>query len=442
MLGNSTKSKNHFAAYIQNMTPLSTQTFGGTLDVLGIPEVLQLVSSSRKTGVLRFAPSHPELELKLALRDGRVVGVTGRSVPKITDVLLRFGVPPQTVGQLGAALHQSKNPQVLQTLGQDILEKTPRWRLEFGLLPLWQLRVGEFEFATTEAPASLETGLNLEPAMLEVARRVDELSRLVAVPLEAVYNIAERVGDFSSALKTLMPPDWNLLNTIDGESDVLSVGTQALLPYDELTKRLLHLEQVGLIELKNAQRGVQRKYTRLQPGDLAPAFTLPALDGSSFSLGSLRGKKTLLAFFRHAGCPFCNLRVHQLIEAYPRLQRFGIEVVGVFGSSLEGLRARVGQQRPPFALLADPDDAIHTLYGTNRSVLGLLASFSPSGLGNYLEGLRLGIQHGSTDGEATRMPADFLIAPDLKIEQALYGGNAGEHITIKALEQWGMVGAR
>jgi peroxiredoxin len=420
------------------MNAVSAQTFSGTLDLLGVSEILQLVSSSQKTGVLRFIPDNPDLELKIAVRDGRVVGVTGRSVPKITDVLLKFGVPAQTVGALGAALNQSKNPQVLHALGREVLEKTLRWRLEFGLLPLWQQKTGAFEFAAIEPPASLESGLTFEPIMLEVARRVDELARLPALPLGAVYNIAERVGDFSSALKTLMPPDWNLLNAIDGHADVLGVGAQTLQPLDELTQRLLHLEQVGLIEPSLARRGVQRKYTRLMRGNYAPAFTLPALDGSSFSLGSLRGKKTLLSFFRHAGCPFCNLRVHQLIEAYPRLQRLGVEVVGVFGSSLEGLRARVGQQRPPFPLLADPDDAIHTLYGTNRSLLGLLASFSPNGIGNYLEGLRLGIQHGSTDGEATRMPADFLIAPDLKIEQALYGGNASEHISLKALEQWGM----
>lgn len=283
------------------MTGLSSQVFSGTLDVLGISEVLQLVSSSRKTGVLRFVPKQPELELKIALRDGRVVGVVGRSVPKITDVLLKFGVPAQTVGRLGAALSQSKDPQVLQTLGREMLEATLRWRLEFGLLPLWQENLGGFEFSASEPPTSVELGLALEPTMLEVARRVDELSRLTNVPLATIYNIAERVGDFSGSLKTLMPADWNLLNLIDGQTDVLALGVLTLLPLDELSARLLHLEQVGLIEPLQAQRGVQRKYTRLQTGDLAPAFTLPALDGSSFSLGSLRGKKTLLSFFSSCG---------------------------------------------------------------------------------------------------------------------------------------------
>lgn len=424
------------------MNGSAAATFGGTLEILSVAEVLQLISGSKKTGVLRFAPSNPNLELKLAFRDGRVVGVSGRSVAKLADVLLKFGVSPQIVGSLGAALTQSKNPQVLNTVGREKLEQCLRWRLESGLLLVWQLQAGAFEFNHGEPPSTLESGLSLETSMLEVARRTDELSRILLpdVTPETIYNIAERVGDFSSALRSLMPADWNLLNAIDGTSNLAAVAINAVLPWDELIRGINHLESIGFIEPSAAQRGLMRKYKRLQKTDLAPAFTLPTLDGSSVSLGSLRGKRTLLTFFRHAGCPFCNLRVHHLIEAYPRLERLGVQVIGVFGSSLEGLRARVGQQNPPFPLLADPDDAIHNLYGTGHSVLGFMASFAPNGIAAFLEGSRLGIVHGSTDGEATRMPADFLIGADLRIEAALYGGNAFEHISIKALEQWGQNG--
>ena len=36
---------------------------------------------------------------------------------------------------------------------------------------------------------------------------------------------------------------------------------------------------------------------RLQPGDLAPDFTLPADDGSSVTLSELRGRKVVLFFY-------------------------------------------------------------------------------------------------------------------------------------------------
>ncbi|MFN3266050.1 MAG: redoxin domain-containing protein [Deinococcales bacterium] len=415
------------------MNSHTIQAFSGTLELLGVAEALQVVSSMRKTGVLHIRPSIPELECKIALRDGQVVSVDGPSVPHTADVLLKFGVAPHTVGRLWTALAEGKDPQVLQAVGHKTFEAVLRWRLEFGLLPLWGQRTGSFEFMAQHIPNNLVHSIALEPSLLELARRVDECSRLPKVPLGACYNIAERVGNFSSVLKTLMNADWALLNALDGETPLLMVSVAILIPIDELQQRLLYLERVGLIELAAAQRGIKRKYPRLVRGDFAPNFTLPALDGSSFSLGSLRGRRTLLTFFRHAGCPFCNMRVHQLIKAYPRLQRLGIEVVGVFGSDLEGLRRRVGQQRPPFVLLADADDSIHTLYGTNRSLLGLLASFAPPGLGSYLEGLHLGIEHGSTDGQATRMPADFLLSSELQIEFAHYGNTAADHIELEQL---------
>ncbi len=418
---------------------ISSKQLSGTFDLLTVPEVLQLISSSGKTGVLRFAVPNPDLQCKIAFRDGRVVGVSGRCVPKLADVLLKLGVAPHVVGSLGAELSQHKSTQVLATLGREKLLEALRWRLESALLMLWSCAEGGFEFENGDSPALLELGLSVEAVMLEVARRTDEVQKWVlpAIQPEAIFNIAERVGDFSSVLRSLMPADWALLNALDGNSSLAMVASNALQLWDEFVPRVVHLEQSGLIEPKIAQRGVHRRYARLKRGDFAPAFTLPALDGSSVSLGSLRGQRTLLAFFRHAGCPFCNLRVHQLIEAYPRLERLGIRVVGVFGSSVQGLRERVGKQKPPFPLVADPDDAIHALYGTSHSLLGLLDFRAfPA----YLEGIKLGIPHGSTDGEATRMPADFLIGTDLRIEAALYGANAAEHLPIKALEQWGATG--
>ena len=246
---------------------------------------------------------------------------------------------------------------------------------------------------------------------------------------------ADRVGDFSSRVRQLMPDDWNVLSLLDGESNLLEIGLQSVLPWDALTRSFALLEELGLIEDARGRREIARRYPKLNVGDTAPMFTLPALDNQPFSLGALRGKRTLLVFFRHAGCPFCNLHVHRLIEAHERLARAGVQVVGVFGSSLDGLRERVGLQNPPFPLLADPDDAIHELYGTRRSLSGL---FSPGMLPIWLEGRKLGVPHGGTDGEATRMPADFLIGPDLRVERAHYASNAAEHLGLDVIEGWAL----
>ena len=71
-------------------------------------------------------------------------------------------------------------------------------------------------------------------------------------------------------------------------------------------------------------------------------------------------------------------------------------------------------------------------------LLVVLGSLSPVLLPKWLEGYRLGIKHGSTDNQATRLPADFLIGPDLRLEAVLYGKNAVEHLPIATLERWGL----
>jgi peroxiredoxin len=417
-----------------------TQQFNGSLQVFGVGEALQMISSAGKTGVLSFHFADPSLDVRLAFKDGRVGGVSGKSVPRLSEVLLRQGVSPMIVGQLGLALANTKDTSVLETLGRSALERALEERLVIGLQLVWKLRDGAFEFTPMDhPPISLNPGLKLDSAVLEVARRVDELDWDVPMMLSplSVYAVAERIGDFTDRISTLTDTEWRLLDALDGERTLAQIGLQTVMPWDELVRGVASLEAAGLIEPVAAQRSFQDKYTRLKRGDIAPGFTLPALDGSLFSLGSLRGRRTLLAFHRHAGCPFCNLRVHQLIQAHARLQNAGVRVVAVFGSTVEGLRERVGRQKPPFPLLADPDDAIHTLYGTNRSLLGLL---DPRAMPKWIEGYRLGIKHGSTDGEATRMPADFLIGTDLRLEAALYGSNAAEHITIEDLERWGLEG--
>jgi hypothetical protein len=108
-------------------------------------------------------------------------------------------------------------------------------------------------------------------------------------------------------------------------------------------------------------------------------------------------------------------------------------VVGVFGSPRDTLAGRVGRQSPPFPLLADPQDRVHALYRTRNSLLGLL---DPRALPYYLEGLRLGIPHGSTDGELFRIPAEFLIGEDLRIAQAHYGRNGADRLPLEEAVAW------
>lgn len=169
----------------------------------------------------------------------------------------------------------------------------------------------------------------------------------------------------------------------------------------------------------------------LKVGDSAPPLVLPAHTGNVFDLSrEPRGARTLVVFFRFAGCPFCNVHVHVLIERHAELARAGVKVVGVFGSPMDAIRETVAQQEPPFPILADADDAAHVAWGaTHDSVLGMMDPRNVRvGLAPWRQ--RATIDGGRTDGKVLRMPADFIIDGELTIRTAHYGRYAADHLSV------------
>jgi peroxiredoxin len=170
----------------------------------------------------------------------------------------------------------------------------------------------------------------------------------------------------------------------------------------------------------------------LAKGDLAPKLSLLAHTGATFELSSEpKTKRTLIVFFRFAGCPFCNVHVHLLMERHAELERAGVRVIGVFGSSIDAIRERVAQQAPPFALLADPDDAAHAAWGaTHDSTLGIMDPRNVKVLPS-LWSVRSTTSLGRTDGKLVRMPADFVLDEHLRVIVAHYGHYPADHLTIE-----------
>ena len=55
---------------------------------------------------------------------------------------------------------------------------------------------------------------------------------------------------------------------------------------------------------------------KLKKGDKIEELKLPSIKGDIFTIENIKGKKTLLTFYRFATCPFCNLRIFELNERY------------------------------------------------------------------------------------------------------------------------------
>ena len=166
---------------------------------------------------------------------------------------------------------------------------------------------------------------------------------------------------------------------------------------------------------------------RLTPGTAAPAFQLPAIDGSQFDLASLHGRPFLLSFFRFAACPFCNLRINELVKKHPQLPA-DFAIVAVFDSPLDNLQRYAARHKAPFAIVADEGNVWHKRYGVEHSLpgvlLGMLLRLPQAVYGALVKGyIPLHIK-----GDMTTMPADFLVDANGIIREVFYARDEGGHM--------------
>ena len=174
----------------------------------------------------------------------------------------------------------------------------------------------------------------------------------------------------------------------------------------------------------------------LAVGDTAPTFSADDLFGERVDIRTYRGSPVLLSFFRNAACALCNLRVHGLIERYPRYHAAGLEVVAVFESTAEALREYVGKQDAPFPIIADPTADLYARYSVETSETKVAATMSMPETAEVIghaaaAGFEL-IQEPDTN--FLRMPADFLIGADGTIIAAHYASVVWDHLPFATIE--------
>lgn len=160
--------------------------------------------------------------------------------------------------------------------------------------------------------------------------------------------------------------------------------------------------------------------------DHVTPIVLPSIDGSMFNLQEMRGKPYLLSFFRFAACPFCNLRLHELVTRFDELGgNFGI--VAIFDSPADNMQRHAKRHRAPFPILADEHNDYYRAYGIEHSVSGMLKGMVMR-MPTLLRGMAKGYLPTTIKGSMTTMPADFLVDEDGVIQFVHYGRDEGDHL--------------
>ncbi|HEY5335560.1 MAG TPA: thioredoxin-dependent thiol peroxidase, partial [Mycobacteriales bacterium] len=143
---------------------------------------------------------------------------------------------------------------------------------------------------------------------------------------------------------------------------------------------------------------------RLEPGDTAPAFTLPAADGATVSLSDFRGRRVVVYAYPAAMTPGCTKQACDFRDNLALLSGAGVDVVGISPDKPEKLARFVEKEALTFPLVSDPDKAVLSAYG----------AFGEKKL------------YGKTVTGVIR--STFVIDADGKVEKALYNVKATGHV--------------
>lgn len=102
----------------------------------------------------------------------------------------------------------------------------------------------------------------------------------------------------------------------------------------------------------------------LDPGELAPSFSLPDQTGATRTLDDLlAGGRLVLYFYPADFSPVCTKQACTLRDEHDRLIGKGTRVAGVSSQS-QGTHARFAEKfRLPFPVLADTDKTVSRAYG-------------------------------------------------------------------------------
>ncbi len=99
-------------------------------------------------------------------------------------------------------------------------------------------------------------------------------------------------------------------------------------------------------------------------GSEIPAAVVKNVDGKNLSLREhLKGKKTVLIFYRGGWCPFCNKQLSALGDIHSELKALGYEIVAISADQPSVLKKAMTKKDPGYELLSDSDSNASKAFG-------------------------------------------------------------------------------
>lgn len=181
---------------------------------------------------------------------------------------------------------------------------------------------------------------------------------------------------------------------------------------------------------------MENTFGKLNVNITAPKFKLEDIFGRVIDLDAYKGTKVFIGFYRHAGCPFCNLRVHKLMKYYLEGSFKDLKLIFFFESKKQTLiLSSFLKTVSPVPIISDPDKIWYQTYGIenskSKSTLGHLTTFIQTAIEARMKDLPT---HLMVDGESFgTMPGEFLIDENLIIRKIYHSQRLADRMDVKEI---------
>ncbi|HSH00844.1 MAG TPA: DUF4388 domain-containing protein, partial [candidate division Zixibacteria bacterium] len=224
-----------------------SQDLQGSIEHFRLPDILQLITHSRKSGTLAIQRDE---EIVLIYFDaGRVIYAYGPRATYHIGQILRDR-KKITASQLSTAVAEQNRRSDNTRLGAILLEtgvidradiiEVVTEQIEELLYSLLSWQTGSFKFYENQFPTQEEITVRIstENIILEGLRRLDEMNHLrdTLPSMDSILLIAQSLGGGMTI--SLNPEEWNLLALIDGRRSIRDIVEISNLSEIETLKKL------------------------------------------------------------------------------------------------------------------------------------------------------------------------------------------------------------
>ena len=229
----------------------------GNIEKFTLPEIFQLIASSRKSGTLGI--QRDDSIVMVYFKEGEIIyGYGPRQTFHLGQLLKdKKIITEQQLEQavnIQAKTENSKRLGAIMTsrgfIDRADLEAVVRNQVEELLYSLLSWQTGSFKFYENQFPTEEEitVRLSVENVILEGLRRIDEMN-LVKDSLEdmtEVYTISAAQGERTRDV-SLQAKEWNVMALVDGRRSIDDICQVSPADRHETLKKLAQLKLAGLI---------------------------------------------------------------------------------------------------------------------------------------------------------------------------------------------------